>query len=40
MAERAATTLISHTRRQTLEGEDIIAAELIVRDSTGPVAAS
>jgi LacI family transcriptional regulator len=38
MAERAATTLISHTRRrQALEGEEIIAAELIVRDSTGPV---
>jgi LacI family transcriptional regulator len=40
MAERAATTLISHTRRrQVLEGEEIIAAELIVRDSTGPVPA-
>lgn len=38
MAERAAATLISHTqRRQVLEGEETIAANLIVRDSTGPV---
>lgn len=41
MAERAATALIGHSRRQQdLEGDETIAATLIVRDSTGPASAS
>ncbi len=38
MAERAATALINRSRRQPdLNGDETIAASLIVRDSTGPV---
>ena len=40
MAERAATALISRSKRQPgLAGDETIAASLIVRDSTGPVRA-
>jgi LacI family transcriptional regulator len=38
MAERAATMLIGHSRKQTsLRGIEIMPATLVIRDSTAPV---